>query len=99
MHKTIILHTRNACASFLLLLLLLLLSKTDAPTLLLLLLLFLHNRNACGIGLHTLCCCLLLSSLELGLNKTVIITKEVAEDRKKKKHLSQWYQTRVNEFV
>jgi hypothetical protein len=26
-----------------------------------------------------------LSSLELGLNKTVIITKEVAEDRKKKK--------------
>jgi hypothetical protein len=52
-------------------------------TLLLLLLLFLHNRNACGFGLHTLCCC--LSSLELGLNKTVIITKEVAEDRKKKK--------------
>jgi hypothetical protein len=73
--------------------------KRMHKTLLLLLLLFLHNRNACGIGLHTLCCCLLLSSLELGLNKTVIITKEVAEDRKKKKHLSQWYQTRVNEFV
>jgi hypothetical protein len=69
-------------------------------TILLLLLLFLHNRNACGFGLQTLCCCLLLSSPELGLNKTVIITKEVAEDRKKKKeHLSQWYQTRINEFL
>ncbi len=60
-------------------------SQKRMHKILILLLLFLHNRNACRFGLHTLCCCLLLSSLELGLNKTVIITKEVAEDRKKKK--------------